>query len=157
MRIGLLITLALVWTFLAEDPAPADFLVGLLAAAFVLRFLAAPVIPLARWRLRKTPTLLYLIAYFLWELLKSNYAVALLVLRPRLALRPGILAYPLRVHRPGQITALANMISLTPGTLSVEVDADARTLYIHCIDATDPEAALAAPRRFEALIAEVSS
>lgn len=157
MRWTLLIILALVWTFLNDQPTMGDFLLGLLAAAFVLRFLAAPVIHLSRWNLRKTPTLLYLIAYFLWEVLKSNYAVALIVLRPRLNIKPGIMAYPLRVHQPGQITALANMITLTPGTLSVEVSDDAQTLFIHSIDATDEDAAFAAPRKFEDLILEVTS
>lgn len=157
MRGAKVLFLAAVWTLLADRPSLAEFAFGLAAAAAVVRFLAAPVWPLGRWNLRKTPTLIYLLGYFLWEVVKSNVAVALLVIRPRLDLKPGILAYPLTVRRPGQITALANMITLTPGTLSVEVSEDHKVLYIHCLDASDPEAAFAAPRRFEALIAEVTS
>lgn len=80
---------------------------------------------------------------FLVELLKSSVKVARMVLTPRLTLVPGILAYPLTVDRDFEITLLANLITLTPGTLSVDVSADRKTLYVHCIDLSDPDAACA--------------
>ena len=46
-------------------------------------------------------------------------------------LKPGIFAYPLKVDRDFEITLLANLITLTPGTLSVDVSADRRTLFVH--------------------------
>ncbi|RAI32921.1 Na+/H+ antiporter subunit E, partial [Rhodoplanes roseus] len=52
---------------------------------------------------------------------------------------PGLIAYPLRVNRDFEITLLANLITLTPGTLSVDVSEDRRTLYIHAIDVPDPD------------------
>tara|TARA_Y100000815_G_scaffold48462_1_gene39614 strand:- start:609 stop:836 length:228 start_codon:yes stop_codon:yes gene_type:complete len=54
-------------------------------------------------------------------------------------LKPGIFAYPLKVDRDFEITLLANLITLTPGTLSVDVSSDRRTLYVHAIDASNPE------------------
>lgn len=77
---------------------------------------------------------------FLRELILSALKVAWLVVQPRLKLRPAIIAYPLTVTSDAQITLLANMITLTPGTLSVDVSDDQRTLYIHAIDLESREA-----------------
>ena len=83
---------------------------------------------------------LRLIGYFVAALVAGAVAVALTALRPALHLRPAIIAYPLTVSRDGQITLLANLITLTPGTLSVDVSADRRTLYVHVLDLRDREA-----------------
>ncbi|HVX72434.1 MAG TPA: Na+/H+ antiporter subunit E [Devosia sp.] len=83
--------------------------------------------------------LLRLIALFVRELILSALRVAWLVLQPKLTLRPGIIAYPLSVTSDRQIALLANMITLTPGTLSIDVSDDRRTLFIHAIDVTDRE------------------
>jgi multicomponent Na+:H+ antiporter subunit E len=79
---------------------------------------------------------------FLVELVKSALKVARTVLTPRLDLSPGIIAYPLTVDRDFEITLLANLITLTPGTLSVDVSDDRKILYVHCIDAPDPAAVI---------------
>lgn len=78
--------------------------------------------------------LLVLVLVFLWELLKSGLRVAYAVLRPTLAIQPGVIAYPLDVRTGREITMLANLISLTPGTLSLEVSDDRRVLYIHALN-----------------------
>lgn len=80
-----------------------------------------------------------LILLFLYELIMSALKVAVTVLRPNMEVKPGIFAYPLKVETDGQITLLANMITLTPGTLSVDVSEDRKTLYVHAIDASDVE------------------
>ena len=82
---------------------------------------------------------LALIALFLRELILSALRVAWLVVQPRPRLRPGIIAYPLTVTTDAQITLLANMITLTPGTLSIDVSDDRRTLYVHAIDVANRE------------------
>jgi multicomponent Na+:H+ antiporter subunit E len=74
------------------------------------------------------------VAFFVKELILSALKVAWLVVQPQLRLRPAIIAYPLTLTTDAQITLLANMITLTPGTLSVDVSADRKTLYIHAID-----------------------
>lgn len=76
---------------------------------------------------------------FLIELITSAVRMALLVLRPRLNLRPGFVAFPLTVTRDVEITLLANLVTLTPGTLSVDVSADRKYLLIHAIDIADRE------------------
>lgn len=77
---------------------------------------------------------------FVIELIKSSWGVARIVMRPQLGIQPGIIAYPLKVSSDAGITLLANLITLTPGTLSVDVSPDRSTLYIHCVDASGPDA-----------------
>ena len=80
-----------------------------------------------------------LILLFLSELMKSAFRVAKLALSPKLNLRPGFIAYQLTTDRDLEITILANMITLTPGTLSVDVSEDKKTLYIHAVTLDDVE------------------
>lgn len=78
---------------------------------------------------------------FFVELAKSAFKVAVMVVSPRLDIKPGIFAFPLTVTRDFEITLLANLITLTPGTLSVDVSDDKKILYVHAIDCADPDAA----------------
>src|SRR5690606_28256386 len=98
---------------------------------------------------------LILCAIFLYELVMSAVRVARIVVRPKIELQPGIIAYPLDVDRDFEITMLANLITLTPGTLSVDVSEDRKTLYVHCIDVPDPQATIDDIKRsFECRILE---
>lgn len=81
-----------------------------------------------------------LIGLFLVELAKAAWKVAILVVSPKLDIKPGIFAYPLTVTRDFEIMLLANLITLTPGTLSVDVSDDKSTLYVHALDCSDPDA-----------------
>ena len=89
-------------------------------------------------RVRRVASLAFL---FVYELLMSAIRVFKLVLTPDLStLQPGFIAYPLTVDRDFEISLLANLITLTPGTLSVDVSDNRRTLYIHAIHVPDPDA-----------------
>jgi len=81
-----------------------------------------------------------LILMFLEELGISAFRVAVIVLKPASSFQPGFIAFPLTTDRNAEIALLANMITLTPGTLSVDVSDDKSTLFIHCIDVPDTEA-----------------
>src|SRR5690606_35550704 len=81
--------------------------------------------------LRKPPLMFAFLAYFFWELLLANFRVAYDVVTPTHFMRPGILAIPLDAETDLEITLLANMISLTPGTLSLDVSSDRRVLFVH--------------------------
>lgn len=81
-----------------------------------------------------------LILMFLKELFISAFRVAVIVLKPTSSYQPGFIAFPLTTDRNAEIALLANMITLTPGTLSVDVSDDKSTLFIHCIDVPDTEA-----------------
>ncbi len=70
-------------------------------------------------------------AYFLRELVLANLQVVWDVLTPGSGLAPGIVGLPLRSRTPGEITLLANLVSLTPGTLTLAVGRDPDILYVH--------------------------
>ena len=78
--------------------------------------------------------------FFLWELLLANLRVAYDVLTPRHHMRPRVIAIPLDARTDVEITALAYFISLTPGTLCLDVSADRRALFIHAMYAPDADA-----------------
>jgi multicomponent Na+:H+ antiporter subunit E len=77
--------------------------------------------------------------FFLWELLLANLRVAYDIVTPGYFMRPGVIAIPLDVKSDAEITLLANLITLTPGTLSLDVSTDRRTLYIHAVYVKDLE------------------
>lgn len=78
---------------------------------------------------------------FLREFTLSVIRVASLVLSPRMRFTPCAFHFPLSLTSDFQITLLANLITLTPGTLTVDVTEDGRALIVHAIDCPDPEAA----------------
>lgn len=78
--------------------------------------------------------------FFLYELLKANVQVAYDVITPKLYMQPGIVRVPLDAKSDIEITLLANLISLTPGTLSLDVSSDKSALYVHAMYIKDKEA-----------------
>jgi multicomponent Na+:H+ antiporter subunit E len=113
-----------------------------IAFGFVLGFLALMLIREqvgSAGYLTRVKRILALVLLFLKELALSAWKVAVLVASPKMDVKPGILALPLDVDRDGEITLLANLITLTPGTLSLDVSDDKKTLFIHAIDCSDPE------------------
>ena len=80
-----------------------------------------------------------LLAYFAWQVVMSSIQVAWDVITPLQKSRPAIVAIPLDIDEPRQITVLANLISLTPGSLSLDVSPDQKTLYVHGMFVDDPE------------------
>jgi multicomponent Na+:H+ antiporter subunit E len=87
----------------------------------------------------KVPKVLSFIAYYLWELLKSNFIVAYDVLTPTHHMTPGVVAIPIRAKTDFEIALLANLITMTPGTVTLDVSEDRKTLYVHAMYIDDPE------------------
>jgi multicomponent Na+:H+ antiporter subunit E len=78
---------------------------------------------------------------FLWQLVHANLSVARTVLfEPRNKINPAFLAIPLEAKTDAEIALLANLITLTPGTLSLDVSTDRSVLYIHTLDVEDVDA-----------------
>ena len=95
---------------------------------------------------------------FLWECLKANIDVAYRVLNPVLPINPGIVKVKTSLKSDAALTFLANSITLTPGTMSVDVDSDNGFLYIHWINVkhTDVEGATKdIVSRFEPILAKI--
>ena len=132
------ILLALVWASVSGGFTLINLLFGFVLGAVALSIIQEQVGSVGYIsRLRRIASLMGL---FVYELILSASRVAILVLSPNMKLKPGIIAYPLKVDRDLEITMLANLITLTPGTLSVDVSADRKTLYIHALDCSDPDA-----------------
>lgn len=60
--------------------------------------------------------------WFIWEMLRANWQVAVDILTPGSSLTPAIVAYRTRELTPKEVTALSNLITLTPGTLTIDID-----------------------------------
>lgn len=128
---------ALAWSFVTGSFAMINLVFGFALGAAALYLIREQVGSVGYFsRFRRVVSLALL---FLYELILSAWRVAMLVLSPKMDINPGIFAYPLKVDRDFEITLLANMITLTPGTLSVDVSEDQSTLYVHAIDCRDPE------------------
>lgn len=103
------------------------FVVGYLAL-----WLTSPLYGKTRY-FERLPGVLRLIGFFGKELLVSNLKVLWDVITPRHISRPGIIGLPLDARTDLEIMLVANLISLTPGTLSLDLSGDRRVLYIHLI------------------------
>ncbi|EIM78111.1 putative monovalent cation/H+ antiporter subunit E [Nitritalea halalkaliphila LW7] len=89
------------------------------------------------------PKIIAFIFFFLKELIKANIEVAYDVITPKHYMQPGIIQIPLDAKTDLEITLLANLITLTPGTLSLDVSEDKKVLYVHAMYVKDREAFIA--------------
>lgn len=80
---------------------------------------------------------IWLFIMFLWDLTASSVQVAIAVLSPTDRTRPRLVTVPLRATSGAEITLIANFITLTPGTLTVDVSDDRKTLLVHDLFAGD--------------------
>ena len=144
---------AFVWVAVTGAFTLPNLMLGLVFA-FASLFLVREHIKLGGWFIRVRP-ILALVLLFAYELLMSAITVAAMVLRPNLTLKPGIFAYETELVKDSQIVLLANLITLTPGTLTVDVSDDKRLLYIHAVDCSNIDATRANIRNgFERKIRE---
>ena len=118
---------------------PRNLAVGLVAGYLLLWLVARFQGKQAKYFI-KTPLFFGFLAYYAWELLKSNAVILYEILTPGLDMRPGVIGIPIRARTDLEITILANLITMTPGTLSLDISPDRRTLYIHAMYIHDPEA-----------------
>lgn len=143
--------LVTIWVLGWGDLSVANVLSGIAAAALVIA-----VFPIGRLPERQGHTLrplaaVHLLAFFVVELLRSNLAMIRDLLGPRHRIRTGIVAYPLRVSSDGLATFLVNVLSLSPGTMPLELSGEPRTLYLHVTRMHEREATLRTVARYEEL------
>ncbi len=79
------------------------------------------------------------IFFVIFEIIKANIRLAITILSFRMKLRPAVIAFPLSIKSEAGIIILANLITLTPGSLSLDISTDRRVLFIHTIFYEDPE------------------
>lgn len=124
------ILLALLWMGFTGSFTGTNLFIGLGLGYLVLAFALRGNPAFANYA-TKVPRTIRFIGFFLWELILSNLKVAYDVLTPTHYMQPGVIAFPLEARTDGEITIVANLISLTPGTLSLDVSSDRKVLYIH--------------------------
>lgn len=137
------ILLAVIWAIALGPMTPFNLVVG-----FVVGYL---MLALA-WRLglgdqnqrinyfRRVFQVLSFLVFFSKEMVAANIKMAYYTVQPLSRLRPGIVSVPIDGMSDIEITTLANLITLTPGTLSLDISEDNTRLIVHCMDASDPEA-----------------
>lgn len=131
------VLLAVVWIASVGEITLTSLLVGFALGYFVL-WLTGDLLG-ARKYCSKVVRILEFLVFFAWELLLANLRVAYDVVTPTFHMRPGIVAMPLDAETDFEIMLLASLISLTPGTLSLDVSPDRRFLYIHAMYIRDAE------------------
>jgi multicomponent Na+:H+ antiporter subunit E len=144
---------AVIWTLVTGAFSLANFALGFVFGAVALFLIREQTGADAYFR--RARRILSLAKLFFKELIMSAVRVALIVTRNDMALKPGIFAYETELKSDAAITLLANLITLTPGTLTIDVSDDKKMLYIHAVDCSDIEAARADIRNgFERKIRE---
>ena len=136
---GLSVLLILTWLMLVNEFKWGSLVLASILA-IILPLLTAPYWP-NRPHIKNWAAVAEYVAIVLWDIVKSNITVALIVLfRPASKLNPLWVRVPLDVTSPEAITVLAGTITMTPGTVTADLSADGRSLLIHCLDATDADA-----------------
>lgn len=129
--------LALTWVALTGKFVLANFLFGFVLSFFIMLVNSRD--KESRRYFTRVPKIISFVFFFLYELLKANLQVAYDVVTPTFYMRPGIVAIPLSAKSDLEITLLANLISLTPGTLSLDISDDRTVLYVHGMFIKDKE------------------
>lgn len=139
IRILVNILVAVLWMFLQNSFTLATFIFGILIGMliiFLMKRLLTDEFDLRRIRPWATVKLFYL---FVVELTKANIDMVKVILKPRMDHQPGIVAVRTQLDTEIEITLLAALISLTPGTVSMDFSPDNKTIYIHAIDVPDKD------------------
>ncbi|PWK62578.1 Na+/H+ antiporter subunit E [Roseicyclus mahoneyensis] len=133
------VTLLLVWLGLVNKVTPGNLILG---AGFGL---VVPMLTAAYWpdrpRIRNPLAVLEFVLIVLWDIVVANVQVALILLfRPEAKIRSVWICVPIELTSAEAITVLAGTITMTPGTVSATLSADATSILVHALDTDDPDA-----------------
>lgn len=147
--------ISFMWMFVSESYALTSFAFGYILGISLL-FLLRRFIP-GRFYMHRVMKTIQLVLLFCKELVLSNIDIVKLVYAPKLNVEPGIFAMPTELKSDWEITLLANLITLTPGTLTVAISNDNSQLYIHAMHIDDIEESISSIKNtFEKAIMEVT-
>jgi multicomponent Na+:H+ antiporter subunit E len=132
------ILISLLWALLTGKVSVSNLTIGFVLGYFALTLLY-PATGMKSSYFQKSMQFVCFVIYFIKELVVSSVKVAKDVVKPLPHMRPGVIGIPLDAETDLEITALANLISLTPGTLSLDVSPDRKTLYIHAMYVINPD------------------
>ncbi|SDL24020.1 Na+/H+ antiporter subunit E [Lacicoccus qingdaonensis] len=147
--------IAVIWMFLQDSYAMPTFVFGFMIGVLILyllrRFMEFD------FYFTRVVAFVKLVLLFLVELIKANIDVVRIVLSPRLKNKPGIIAVETSLETEIERSTLAALITLTPGTVSMDFSEDGRTIYVHSIDVDNRDEMVAEIRgSFEKAIQEVT-
>lgn len=142
-RITVFILSLLCWMALTNFTDLQEFIAGIVVS-LIVSMVAGHFLITTKKSKSLNQRLLLSIKYFIvfiWEMIKANLHVAYIVLHPLLPIRPGIVKIRTGLIKDSARTVLADSITLTPGTMTVDINPDKNELYIHWIDikATEPK------------------
>lgn len=149
--------IALLWVLLQDEMPPrfATFLTGFIVGIGILyvlhRFYGT------QFYLRRVFAIIQLIFIFNWELLMSSYVVLKQIMTPKINITPGIFTYKTELETDWEVTTLALLLTLTPGSVVMEVTPKGDMFYIHAMDIeSSKDAVLRSIGKFEQAIMEVT-
>jgi len=91
------------------------------------------------WRIsKKTVKMISFILFYIKEVLLANIKMAYLILSRKQQLKSAIICIPLEKESEVELALLVNLITMTPGSLSMDISTDRRALYVHVLDNKDP-------------------
>jgi multicomponent Na+:H+ antiporter subunit E len=129
--------LSFIWVALTGEMLYTNFLFGFLLG-FGILWIMNRAEEDQRYFTRVPKTLLLLLS-FVYEMVKANVQVAYDVITPKYFFKPGIVRYPMNAKSDLEINLLSTFISLTPGTLILDISEDKKTLYIHVMYLKDKQ------------------
>lgn len=147
--------IAFLWMLLQDDWSLLTFLAGYLVGLFILflvrRYMVNEFYPISLIKL------VNLLLVFMHELLISGIVVAKRILQPRLNITPGIFRLETDLEGDAEVTLLALLITLTPGSVVIEITPDNKSLYIHGLNVPESvDAVNKSKLRFEEKIKKVT-
>ncbi|MGE7110535.1 Na+/H+ antiporter subunit E [Lysinibacillus sp. NPDC047702] len=157
MQFILNLFIAALWLLLQDEVVPqfSTFLIGFIVGIGILyalhRFYGT------QFYLRRVFSIIKLLWLFNWELLLSSYSVLKQITTPRLTITPGIFTYKTVLKGDWEVTALALLLTLTPGSVVMEVSEEGDVFYIHAMDIEQSkDAVIRSIGKFEQAIMEVT-
>lgn len=130
--------LAAVWVLMTGNFEFLNYVFGFFIAYVVILLMSRSISTVTDYP-RRLPRTIYFLLYFIEELVKSNIKVAVDIITPTFMGKPGVIGLELDAKTNLEITLVANIISLTPGTLSLDVSADKKILFVHAMYLIDEE------------------
>ncbi|MBX3363825.1 MAG: Na+/H+ antiporter subunit E [Phycisphaeraceae bacterium] len=135
------IVLALLWAAMTETFSAPNLVVGY-GVGFVVLLMLRSVLQERKY-FKDVGDVIGLLIYFVVELFLANLRMAYYTVMPLNRMRPGVIAVPLERMNETELTILSNLITLTPGTLSIDIGEDDETgkqvLYVHVMWYVDPD------------------
>ncbi len=159
-RIIVFILSFLVWIALTDLGSLQEIIAGIIIAAIVALMAGHFLVTTEKSEhiFKRIISALVYFFRFLWEMIKANVHVAYIVLHPGLPIKPGIVRIKTDLKKDSSLTVLSNSITLTPGTLSVDISDDKKHLYVHWIDVEESDEDKATSKigsKFEGRLKEV--